>query len=65
MIIACDNSSWRKEKFANYKAKRKTDRDESPLDWGKFFGFLNGYAMKFLKKCLTLLFMSIALKPMM
>jgi len=42
MVIACDNSSWRKEKFANYKAKRKTDRDESPLDWGKFFGFLNG-----------------------
>jgi hypothetical protein len=42
MIIACDSTSWRKEKFANYKAKRKTARDESPLDWGKFFGFLNG-----------------------
>ena len=34
MIIACDSTSWRKEKFANYKAKRKTARDESPLDWG-------------------------------
>ena len=32
MIIACDSTSWRKEKFANYKAKRKTSRDESPLD---------------------------------
>ena len=42
MIIACDSTSWRKEKFANYKAKRKTSRDESPLDWSKFFGFLNG-----------------------
>lgn len=41
MIIACDNTSWRKEKYEHYKAKRKTARDESPLDWGKFFGFLN------------------------
>lgn len=41
MVIACDSSSWRKERFPEYKAKRKTDRDESPLDWGKFFGFLN------------------------
>lgn len=42
LVIACDSSSWRKEKFANYKAKRKTSREESPLDWNKFFGFLNG-----------------------
>lgn len=40
-VIACDSNSWRKEKFPEYKAKRKTDRDESPLDWGKFFGYLN------------------------
>lgn len=42
MVIACDSSSWRKEKFEFYKAKRKTDRDESPLDWNKFFTLLNG-----------------------
>ena len=42
MIIACDNTSWRKEQFEHYKAKRKTARDESPLDWGHFFTLLNG-----------------------
>lgn len=41
MVIACDNSSWRKEKFPQYKAKRKTNRDESPLDWGHFFTLIN------------------------
>jgi len=41
MILACDSTSWRKEKYPQYKAKRKSARDESPLDWGKFFGFLN------------------------
>jgi hypothetical protein len=40
-IIACDRTSWRKEKFPQYKGKRKTSRDESPLDWNKLFGFLN------------------------
>ena len=42
MIIACDNTSWRKEVFSNYKAKRKSNRDESPLDWNHFFTLLNG-----------------------
>ena len=42
MILACDSTSWRKEKYPQYKAKRKSSREESPLDWGKFFGFLNG-----------------------
>jgi 5'-3' exonuclease len=42
MIIACDSTSWRKEVFENYKAKRKTTRDESPLDWNHFFTLLNG-----------------------
>ena len=42
MVLACDSTSWRKEKYPQYKAKRKTAREESPLDWGKFFGFLNG-----------------------
>lgn len=41
MILACDSTSWRKEKYPQYKAKRKSSREESPLDWGKFFGFLN------------------------
>jgi hypothetical protein len=40
-IIACDRTSWRKEKFPQYKGKRKTSRDESTLDWNKLFGFLN------------------------
>ena len=42
MILACDNTSWRKEKFEYYKAKRKSAREESPLDWGHFFNLLNG-----------------------
>ena len=41
MIIACDHTSWRKEKYAQYKVKRKTAREESPLDWTKFYGYLN------------------------
>ena len=42
MILACDSTSWRKEKYPQYKFKRKTAREESPLDWSKFFGYLNG-----------------------
>lgn len=42
MIIACDSSSWRKEAYPQYKAKRKSNRDESPLDWGHFFTLING-----------------------
>jgi hypothetical protein len=42
MVIACDSSSWRKETYPQYKAKRKTNRDESPLDWGHFFTLING-----------------------
>lgn len=41
MIIACDHTSWRKEKYPEYKFKRKSAREESPLDWTKFYGFLN------------------------
>ena len=41
MVIACDSSSWRKEVYPQYKAKRKTGRDESPLDWGHFFNLIN------------------------
>jgi len=41
MVIACDAHSWRKEAFPYYKAKRKTTRDESPLDWTEFFRLIN------------------------
>ena len=41
MILACDNTSWRKEQYPQYKFKRKSARDESPLDWTKFFTILN------------------------
>lgn len=40
-IIACDGGSWRKDVYEYYKAKRKTSRDESPLDWGEFFRLIN------------------------
>jgi hypothetical protein len=42
MILACDSTSWRKEKYPQYKFKRKSSREESPLDWNKFFTILNG-----------------------
>lgn len=41
MVLACDQSSWRKEVYPQYKAKRKSNRDESPLDWGHFFKLIN------------------------
>lgn len=41
MILACDQSSWRKEVYPQYKAKRKSNRDESSLDWGHFFKIIN------------------------
>jgi len=40
-IIACDGGSWRKKAYAQYKAKRKTNREESPLDWKEFFRLIN------------------------
>jgi len=42
MVIACDSTSWRKEAYPQYKAKRKSNRDESPLDWSHFFTLING-----------------------
>lgn len=41
MVIACDGSSWRKSVYEHYKAKRKTTREESPLDWGEFYRLIN------------------------
>ena len=43
MVIACDNSSWRKEVYPEYKAVRKKNRDKSKLDWDKFFTMVNGF----------------------
>jgi len=39
-IIACDHRSWRKDVYPQYKAHRKKNRDESPLDWETFFNIL-------------------------
>lgn len=42
LIIACDSrNSWRREMFPFYKASRKKNRDNSPLDWNDIFDFLS------------------------
>ena len=39
LVICCDGSlSWRKDVFPNYKMGRRTDREESPLNWNQIFG---------------------------
>ena len=39
LVICCDGSlSWRRELFPNYKAGRKTGREQSLLDWDQIFG---------------------------
>ena len=39
LVICCDSPhSWRKEHFPQYKAGRKTSREESPLNWTQIFG---------------------------
>jgi hypothetical protein len=37
MVIACDQTSWRKEIYPEYKAARKKNREKSTLDWNNFF----------------------------
>lgn len=38
IVLACDGQNyWRKDIFEYYKAKRKTDREKSPLDWKLIF----------------------------
>lgn len=37
MVIACDNRSWRKDVYPQYKANRKTGRDKSDVDWDSVF----------------------------
>lgn len=42
MILACDGgNTWRKQYFPEYKASRKTSREESPVDWQEFYRILN------------------------
>lgn len=41
MVIACDDTSWRREYFPQYKYKRREGRDESTLDWGEIFRIIN------------------------
>lgn len=36
-IIACDDRSWRKGPYPQYKANRKKTREASPLDWTSLF----------------------------
>ena len=39
LVICCDSPhSWRREHFPQYKAARKTGREESPLNWTQIFG---------------------------
>jgi hypothetical protein len=42
LVIACDSRHyWRKDVFPYYKANRKKNRDESPLDWEVIFKALH------------------------
>lgn len=44
MIIATDKGgSWRKNVYPEYKAQRKTGRDESPIDFVQFFKVANEF----------------------
>ena len=41
MVICCDaGNNWRKDKFPQYKANRKKNRDNSVYDWQKIFADL-------------------------
>lgn len=41
-IIACDGANnWRKRVFPQYKAARKKNRDESPIDWDMLYNVLH------------------------
>jgi len=50
MVIACDNSSWRRDYFPNYKYRRRLNRgsDESGIDW-KFIGEVQNSIIEDLK----------------
>ena len=42
LVVCCDNSDiWRKDYFPFYKATRKKNREDSPLDWELIFNTLD------------------------
>ena len=41
MVIACDNSTWRRDYFPNYKYKRRESREQSTMDWTEVFRIIN------------------------
>lgn len=41
MILACDSSSWRRDYFPQYKANRRSGRDESDFDWAEAFRIMH------------------------
>lgn len=41
VVIACEGRSWRKEVFPNYKASRKTTRDDNASYWEELFRIIN------------------------
>lgn len=41
VIVADGGGNWRKEVYPEYKAKRKTSRDESKIDWDEAFRIIN------------------------
>lgn len=41
MVIVCDSNSWRKEVYPEYKASRKTNRDNDSNDWNEIFEIIN------------------------
>lgn len=42
IVICCDSGNvWRKDVFPYYKARRKTERDASQLNWNQFFEAMN------------------------
>jgi 5'-3' exonuclease len=42
LLISCDSksSSWRKDKFPYYKARRKKDKEKSEVDWDFIYSFM-------------------------
>lgn len=48
MTIACDGKKlWRREIYKEYKATRAKNRQEYPIDWGKFFNTRDEYFKQF------------------
>ena len=41
MVHACDSSSWRRDYFPQYKANRRSGRDESDFDWAEAFRIMH------------------------